>query len=94
MENLLHPEICWRVSKEPFLPDYHIRFNNQLAQARELVHQLSGHSLVKHVIDLNKLSHLLEYQSTSSRLHTQHDFNNFLIIPRTIYLAQFLSSFS
>lgn len=92
-KNLMPEKIRWRTCKEPFLPDYHNRYNQQLSQAQEIVDALAQHPLVQEVIDIKQLKALLTQTSTSNRLDTHTDFMNFLVIPRTIYLAKFLSSF-
>jgi len=92
-KDLMPEKIRWRTSKEPFLPDYPDRYNKQLSQARAIVNELSQNPLVQEVIDVKQLQELLVHSSTSNRLCTQADFINFLVIPRMIYLAKFLSSF-
>ena len=93
MKDVLPEKIRWRICKEPFLPDYHDRYNKQLPQARAIVDELSTHPLVQDIINIKQLKQCLAHPSTSNRLDTQANFMNFLVIPRMIYLAKFLSSF-
>ncbi len=93
MQRLLPNEIRWRTTKGPFLPDYHVRYNKQLFQAKQVVDELSQYSLVKEIIDVKKLQESLAHASSSNKIDNPTNYINFLVIPRTIYLAQFLSSF-
>ena len=93
MQNLLPKKIVTRLSKTPFLPDYSDRYYRQLDIAKTTIHALSNHPLVQQVIDINKLQQLMEASSSSKSPDAHLNFLNFLVIPRTIYLAKFLSSF-
>ena len=93
MQNYLPKEICFRTTKDPFIPDYFERYNQQLGVAQAAVKQLSQNKLVQEVINVKQLEQHLSCSSGSSRLNPHQDFMNFLVVPRMIYLAQFLSSF-
>lgn len=93
MQDLLPKQILTRLSKTPFLPDYSERYYRQLSIAKTTIHILANHPLVQQVIDVNKLQQLMD-ASSSSKISNDHlKFLNFLVIPRAIYLAKFLSSF-
>ncbi len=93
MQNILPTKITTRMSKTPFLPDYFERYYRQLPIAREELEDLSSHPLVKRVIDVTKLKQLIDSSSASQKQDENQQFLDFLVIPRTIYLAKFLSSF-
>jgi asparagine synthase (glutamine-hydrolysing) len=93
MQNVLPKKILTRLSKTPFLPDYSVRYYRQLSIAKNTIQALSSHPLVQQVIDVNKLQQLMEASSSSKSPDAHLNFLNFLVIPRAIYLAKFLSSF-
>ena len=90
MQDILPQKIQTRLSKTPFLPDYSDRYYRQLPIAKQTIQNLSTNPLVQEIIDVKKLQQMMEISPTS---HMRDDFVNFLIIPRTIYLAKFLASF-
>lgn len=94
MENYLPKTIATRTTKSPFLPDYSTRFNQQIPKAKEALAAVKNNYWVQQVIDINRLEYALGHPSDTNSLDSQTNFLNYLVIPSTIYLAIFLSSFS
>lgn len=93
MKNMLPEKIRTRTSKTPFLLDYHQRYNRQIDLMKEALAELSRNHLVQEVINIKQLQQWIGPRSTSSQLNSTQDFINYLVVPRAIYLAKFLSSF-
>jgi asparagine synthase (glutamine-hydrolysing) len=94
MQKYLPKAIGQRITKSPFLPDYHVRYNQHISKAREAIEAVKSHPLVQHVIDVPRLLSCLNIPSSSHAFNTETNFLNYYVIPQTVYLAVFLSSFS
>ena len=93
MRGLMPDELRFRTSKEPFSPDFHDRYNRQLAQARAFVNETNPHPLIKEIIDITKLKSALQHPMQTNRCSTARDFMSMHTIPFTLYLMAFLSTF-
>ncbi|NCT56252.1 MAG: asparagine synthase [Legionella sp.] len=94
MQKYLPKAIGQRITKSPFLPDYHVRYHQHMSKAREAIEAVQSHPLVQHVIDVPRLLSCLNTPSSSHALSTETNFLNYYVIPQAVYLAVFLSSFS
>lgn len=94
MQKYLPKTIGQRITKSPFLPDYHVRYNQHMSKAREAIEAVQSHPLVQHVIDIPRLLSCLSIPSSSHVFDTETNFLNYYVIPQAVYLAVFLSSFS
>ncbi len=93
MQGLMPDELRFRTTKEPFSPDFHDRYNRQLAKAREYVTNVTKTPLIEKIIDIERLKLELDYSMQTNRCATARDFTSMHSIPAAIYLMGFLSTF-
>lgn len=93
MKGLLPDKMRFRTTKEPFSPDFNIRYNNQKEKIREMLLSVKRNDLIKEIVDIEKLQKLLEYTMVTNRCNTPEDFAAMHMVPRGIYLLYFLSTF-
>ena len=93
LDGILPPEIQWRASKEPFSPDYHIRYNRQIPMIREALASISGSDPIHQVIDVKLLRRLAGHDMVGNRGEGSADFGALHVVPAGIYLIQFLRQF-
>ncbi len=94
MRGLMPDELRFRISKEPFSPDFHERYNRQLKKAREFVTHFGNTPLIQEIIDIKRLKTELDYPMETNRCSTIRDFMSMHTIPSTIYLIAFLLTFT
>ncbi len=94
MRGLMPDELRFRITKEPFSPDFHDRYNRQLEKAREFVAHCANTPLIQEIIDIKRLKSELDYSMHTNRCSTERDFMSMHTIPSTIYLMAFLSTFA
>ena len=90
MRGIVPREVCDRVSKEPFSPDFHDRYNRQIATAYDYIGDIQHQTLIKTIIDVPRLLKNMKRTMQSNRCQTKNDFICMHIIPSAIYLAAFL----
>ncbi|MEB0140921.1 MULTISPECIES: asparagine synthase-related protein [unclassified Undibacterium] len=93
MNGLLPAQIQWRTSKQPFSPDFHLRYNRQRYLAEQLFASIGAHDPIRAVIDVARLQKMVGIEMQSNRCDTQIDFAAMHMVPRAIYLIQFLRQF-
>lgn len=93
MRGLMPDELRFRTTKEPFSPDYHNRFNQQVVKAREFVASVKKTPLMQEIIDIPRLESELKYTMQTNRCGTKRDFTSMHTIPKAIYLMAFLETF-
>jgi len=89
MEGVLPRKIQWRTDKKAFSPDYYLRYNAQLAKAREFVAQIRPNDPVRSLVDVERLAKLI----TPHRSHADNQVARDLV-PGSIYLICFLRQFA
>ena len=94
MRGLMPDALRFRLSKEPFSPDFHDRYNRQLEKAREFVTHFANTPLIQEIIDIKRLKSELDYPMQTNRCSTSRDFMSMHTIPSTIYLMAFLLTFA
>ena len=94
MRGLVPDELRFRITKEPFSPDFHDRYNRQLVKAREFVDHCAHSSIIKEIVDTKRLKSELDYPMQTNRCSTERDFMSMHTIPSTIYLMAFLLTFA
>ncbi len=92
MQGLMPNELCYRTTKEPFSPDYNIRYNKQISIAQKFLRSLSNNPVVKEVIDIDKLNEYLKLKMRSNRCYAKDDFIGMHTVPRALYLASFIEN--
>ena len=93
MRGILPSKIRWRISKEPFSPDYHNRYNKQKAIALRILSSIKKSELISDIINIKKLKKQVNYDMKSNRYNNQRDFIAMHIVPMTVYLFYFLRQF-
>lgn len=94
MQGTLPETLRWRTDKTPYSPDFHIRYNRQLKQARDAVERCVRTPLIDEVVDVNRLLKLLDYRMTGNRGNTPQEFAAMHTVPRALYLLSFLKTFA
>lgn len=94
MRGILPETLRWRTDKMPYSPDFHIRYNRQLQEARDIVAHCARTPLIDEIIDIDRLLSLLEYRMTGNRGNTPEEFAAMHTVPRALYLLSFLKTFS
>lgn len=90
MHGIMPSELCYRTTKEPFSPDYHIRYKKQISIAREAMDAFKNNSLVQEVLDTERLNKYFDIEMSSNRCSSKNDFIGMHIVPSAIYIASFL----
>ena len=93
MRGILPDALRWRTSKEPYSADFHDRYNRQLQQVRQAVHDCRRTALIDEIIDMERLVALLEYRMQGNRGNTPEEFAAMHNVPRALYLLFFLQTF-
>jgi asparagine synthase (glutamine-hydrolysing) len=93
MRGLMPDELRFRTTKEPFSPDYHDRYNRQLAKARDFVAQIPKTPLMREIVDIGRLEEELKQPMQTNRCSTKRDFMAMQTIPFAVYLLAFLATF-
>lgn len=94
MRGLMPDELRFRVTKKPFSPDFHDRYNRQLTKAHQFVTDVIKTPLMQEMIDIKRLKSELDYSMQTNRCSTRRDFISMHTIPFTLYLMAFLSTFA
>lgn len=91
MKGLLPEAIRLRTSKEPFSPDYHLRFIKQLPSIQSWLSDIKHGDPIHEIVDMGGMNHwMASFMSEQKEGFTNreqillHDF------PRLVYLARFL----
>ncbi|MFZ6689837.1 asparagine synthase-related protein [Undibacterium sp. SXout11W] len=94
LDGLLPPSIQWRTSKEPFAPDFHLRYNQQRVIAEELFASIGTNDPVREVVDVARLQMMVKHEMKTNRCDTPADFIAMHMVPKGVYLIHFLRQFS
>lgn len=94
LDGLLPEKIQWRTSKEPFSPDYHLRYNRQRPWAQQFLAAIAPNDPVCQVVNVEKLKRLADYEMQGNRGNTPADMGALHFVPMGIYLITFLRQFS
>jgi asparagine synthase (glutamine-hydrolysing) len=94
LDGLLPPSIQWRTSKEPFAPDFHLRYNRQRTIAEQLFAGIAPNDPVREVVDVARLQKMAKHDMQTNRCDTPADFIAMHMVPRGVYLIHFLRQFS
>lgn len=92
MRGMMPDELRFRISKEPFSPDFHLRYHRQIGRALDYINSIKDQALIHDVIDIPRLLEYMKLSMQSNRCHTKNDFICMHIIPSAIYLAAFLTN--
>jgi asparagine synthase (glutamine-hydrolysing) len=94
MRGMLPEAVCSRVSKEPFSPDFHNRYNRQITKAHEYIENIAAQKqqLINTIIDVPRLLDDMKRSMQSNRCYTKNDFICMHIIPSAVYLIAFLQN--
>lgn len=93
LDGLLPPDIQWRTSKEPFSPDFHIRYNRQRPQVVEWLRSISMNDPVRDIVDVERLLQMAGTDMHGNRGNTPNDFIAMHMVPQGVYLIEFLRTF-
>jgi asparagine synthase (glutamine-hydrolysing) len=92
LAGILPPAIQWRISKEPFSPDLHLRYNRQRPQAQALLASIAPHDPIRHIVNVEKLKRLATIEMPAGWTNTSaHEASMNAL--RGIYLIAFLRQF-
>jgi asparagine synthase (glutamine-hydrolysing) len=94
LAGLLPPSIQWRTTKEPFSPDFHLRYNRQREQVLALLAGIGPCDPVRQVVDVEKLIALAGHRMVGNRGDTPAEFAAMHIVPTGVYLLTFLRQFA
>ena len=93
LDGLLPPAIQWRTSKEPFSPDFHVRYNRQRPQIVEWLRGIRNNDPVQEIVDVERLLRMAGTDMLGNRGTSPNDFIAMHMVPRGVYLIQFLRQF-
>ena len=94
LEGLLPPAIQWRTTKEPFSPDFHLRYNRQRPSAFSRLSNIPSHDPVREIVDVDQLARLAAVDMEGNRGKTPADFAAMHLVPLGCKLIAFLRRFS
>jgi len=93
LAGILPPKIQWRTSKQPFSPDYHLRYNRQRPQAEAMLSGIGPRDPIRGIVDIDGLREMARREMGTNRCDTPSDFAAMHIVPQGIYLIAFLRQF-
>lgn len=93
LDGLLPPAIQWRTSKEPFSPDFHVRYNRQRPMLVDWLKKIAKGDPVREVIDVDRLLHMAGLEMRSNRCNTPNDFIAMHRVPNGVFMIAFLRQF-
>ncbi len=90
LKGVLPEKIRWRTSKQPFSPDYFVRYNSQLALARDYLAGIGPGDPVRSVVDIDRLTRLVRpvHSPALEQAENARD-----IVPANLYTIAFLRQF-
>ena len=94
LDGILPAAIQWRTTKEPFSPDYFLRYNAQRRRASAVLDAIGPRDPVREVVDVDKLKTWSSYEMTSARYDTATNWAAGHGVPQGLYLIAFLRQFS
>lgn len=94
LDGLLPPSIQWRTSKEPFAPDFHLRYNRQRPIAEEFLASIAPNDPIREVVDVARLQIMVKHEMHGNRDDTSPNFIAMHMVTRGVYLIHFLRQFS
>jgi asparagine synthase (glutamine-hydrolysing) len=92
LTGILPPAIQWRTSKEPFSPDFHLRYNRQRPQVQALLAAIAPHDPIRRIVDVEKLKRMATVEIPTGWNTPAHEAPIHTI--RGIYLIAFLRRFA
>ena len=93
LDGLLPPTIQWRTSKEPFSPDYHLRYNRQRPMVVDWLKAIARNDPVREVVDVDRLLLMASREMQTNRCNTPGDFIAMHNVPNGVFLITFLRQF-
>jgi asparagine synthase (glutamine-hydrolysing) len=93
LDGVLPSTIQWRTSKEPFSPDYHLRYNRQRPQVQALLAAIAPNDPIREVVDVDALQRMAAVDMQGNRGNTPADFAAMHLVPGGVYLMAFLRQF-
>lgn len=93
LDGILPPQIQWRTTKEPFSPDFHLRYKRQKGSAQEFLSGISANDPIREVVDVDKLQTMSAHELNSNRGDSPADLAAIHLVPSGIYLIHFLRQF-
>jgi asparagine synthase (glutamine-hydrolysing) len=93
MRGIMPEAICDRMTKRPFSPDYHIRYNRQRHEILGFVNEMASEPLIQEIVDIPRLQQQLSVDMNHHQILTPGDFIAMITVPHTIYLLGFLKFF-
>lgn len=94
LDGVLPPEIQWRTSKEPFSPDFQLRYNRQRPEVAARLAAIAAGDPVREVVDIDRLCLLAAHDMQTNRSSTAQDFMAMHQVPGGVYLIAFLRQFA
>lgn len=93
MQGIMPDKICTRTTKAAFVPDYMERYQQDLGEVKKIFREIEKSPLASEIINLEKLSKMLETSTTPGSFMGGQNIEAFMIIPTTLALGVFLSTF-
>ena len=93
LDGLLPSPIQWRLSKEPFDPGYHLRYNRRRPSIARALAEISDADPVRELVDVEKLARLSKLEMSHARGATPQDFAAMHVVTGGMYLVAFLRMF-
>jgi asparagine synthase (glutamine-hydrolysing) len=90
LEGKLPSAIQWRVTKEPFSPDYALRYNRQRSQVEMSLAAIAANDPVREIVDLPRLQELAKLEAGLDRGSTVGTYVALGVLPRSMALIHFL----
>lgn len=91
MADMVPDKIATRTTKEPFAPDYHLRFARDRRKASDIISSVASSDLVSRVVDLGLVSQILREEKVySDRTPRGAYLNSLFTVPWGIFLMKFL----
>jgi asparagine synthase (glutamine-hydrolysing) len=95
MRNSMPSRILQRMSKAPFSPDYHLRYEASRSSARVQLQDFAQNQKLRAFVDFEKVMHALEQPAAySARNPMRMDYGSQFLVPYALYLCYFLDRFA
>lgn len=94
LDGFLPPKIQWRTSKQPFSPDFSIRYNRDRVQVQALLDGLASNDPILEVLDIPKLRIYAQHQIKDNWARSPADFTAMHLVPLGVYTIAFVRQFA
>lgn len=93
LDGYLPTRIQWRTSKEPFSPDFPMRYNRDRRRTQAILDAIPSNDPLREVLDIPKLQRYAQHEIKDNWARSPDDFTAMHLVPLGIHTIAFLRQF-